>query len=263
MCADYTPSRPDRIAEHFGAPQGELFDESFDDLSRLPAEAFPGSQAPILRAVRVIEHGRATMRIECVPACFGMVPHWADAKLARSTYNARTETVASKPSFREAWRRGQFCIIPAEHIFEPRYDGGQAVRWRIELESGAPMGIAGIWETKPGAHGGPPLLSFSMLTINADEHELMRHFHRPGDEKRMVVLLEPSQYGPWLRGELAMTPDVYRPFPAELLTAHPAPMPPRAKPVPRTIKHNPEPKPARAPRASGPASDNPDQGSLF
>jgi endonuclease YncB( thermonuclease family) len=50
---------------------------------------------------------------------FGMVPYWADTKLARQTYNARTETVATKPSFRNAFKRAQFCIVPANSFFEP------------------------------------------------------------------------------------------------------------------------------------------------
>jgi hypothetical protein len=60
---------------------------------------------------------------EAVPAAealnghFGLVPHWSpDTKIARHTYNARTETVVEKPSFRDAWKRGQRCIIPADAI---------------------------------------------------------------------------------------------------------------------------------------------------
>ena len=68
-------------------------------------EAYPGSIVPIVTnfAPRM-----------WVPASFGLIPSWAkDAKITRSTYNARTETVGDKPSFRDAWRRGQLCIIPA------------------------------------------------------------------------------------------------------------------------------------------------------
>ncbi len=102
--------------------------------------------------------------MEIAPAMFGMAPHWADVKLARQTYNARTETVGSKPSFRSAWKRKQFCIIPAANFFEPNYETGKPVRWRIERADGGPVAIAGIWEYRPADQ----LLSFSMLTINAD-----------------------------------------------------------------------------------------------
>jgi putative SOS response-associated peptidase YedK len=85
-------------------------------------EAYPGSIVPIITnfAPR-----------EWVPAYFGLIPAWAkDAKMARNTYNARSETVADKPSFRSAWKRGQLCIIPADAIFEPNYESGKAVARR-------------------------------------------------------------------------------------------------------------------------------------
>jgi putative SOS response-associated peptidase YedK len=66
--------------------------------------------------------------LEIAPAMFGMVPHWADHKLARQTYNAHTETVARKPSFRRARKRMQFCIIPAANFFEPNYETSKPVR---------------------------------------------------------------------------------------------------------------------------------------
>jgi putative SOS response-associated peptidase YedK len=58
----------------------------------------------------------------------------------------------------------------------------------------------------------------------------MERFHKPGDEKRMLVLLEPAQYRGWLEGELVNEADVYRPFPADALAAIADPLPPRTKP---------------------------------
>ena len=117
MCADYTPSRSDQIEQHF-AVRPPQFD--------LPPEAWPGYMAPIIRTSHELPGA-----LEVAPACFGMVPHWADLKLARQTYNARTETVAQKPSFRNAWKRKQFCIIPADNFFETCYETGKPVRQRI------------------------------------------------------------------------------------------------------------------------------------
>lgn len=173
MCADYTPSRKEQIEKSFRAGY---------PLLNLPPEAWPGYMAPIVRGYHEVPGD-----LEMTPVMFGMVPHWADHKLARQTYNARTETVASKPSFRSAWKCKQFCIIPAANFFEPNYETGKPVRWRIERADGAPIAIAGIWEYRPADQ----LLSFSMLTINADGHPLMQHFHKPDDEKRMVMILEP------------------------------------------------------------------------
>ena len=214
MCANYTPSRLDAISAHYGLDRA---------LFSTPAEAYPGYLAPMLRP------SRDSGAIECVAAMFGMVPHWADTKLARQTYNARTETVATKPSFRNAWQRHQFCIIPAENFYEPCYETGKPVRWRIAHAGQQPLAIAGIWEARASGPDGLPLLSFSMLTINADGHPLMQRFHKPGDEKRMIMLLEPQQYQGWLDGELANDAALYRPWPAEQLLAVAAPLAPRAK----------------------------------
>lgn len=156
---------------------------------------------------------------------FGMVPHWADLKLARQTYNARTETVASKPAFRTAFKRGNFCIIPVASIFEPCHETGKAIRHEVREVEGDPLGVAGIWEDKQEGDNGLPLLSFSMLTINADGHPVMHRMHRPTDEKRMLVLLDPSEYDDWLNCSVAEAPSFFRQFPAERLTDAPAPKP--------------------------------------
>lgn len=142
----------------------------------------------------------------------------SEITLARSTYNARTETVAEKPSFRTARKKRQFCIIPDDCIFEPNYESGKPVRWRIERADRKPFGIAGIWERtqKPGL----PPWSMSMLTINADEHPLMRRFHKAGDEKRSVVILDDDDWDRWL--EAKSESDVramLRLFEPELMTA--------------------------------------------
>ncbi len=225
MCANYTPTKLDAISQHRMLERA-LFNNAFD----YPAEAFPGYLAPILREAREAEPDA----IEVAPAMFGMVPHWADPKLARQTYNARTETVATKPSFRNAWKRNQFCIVPADNFFEPCYETGTPVRWRIAGADQQPLGIAGIWEWKAAGPDGLPLLSFSMLTINADGHPLMQRFHKPEDEKRMLVLLDPAQYQGWLEGALVNDPAVYRPWEAERLMASADPLPPRGKKIATT-----------------------------
>ncbi|WP_215407779.1 hypothetical protein [Janthinobacterium sp. JC611] len=68
-----------------------------------------------------------------------------------------------------------------------------------------------------------------MLTINADWFPLMQRFHKPDDEKRMVMIFDPDQYKGWLDGSLVSEEDVYRQYPAELLVAQPDPMQPRSR----------------------------------
>lgn len=210
MCANYLPPHSERLRKYFDV---DVSDDAFKP------EIFPGYFAPI---IRLSDDG--SDQAECIPACFGIVPPWADLKLARHTYNARTETVASKPTYRHAFRKRQFCIVPADAIFEPNYASGKAVRWKISDAKERPMGVAGIWEWRPnGGIDDRPLVSFSMLTINANEHPLMRRFHKPEDEKRMVVILAPEQYETWLHTNPENAPDFFKAYPAEQLIAEAAP----------------------------------------
>jgi putative SOS response-associated peptidase YedK len=123
--------------------------------------------------------------------------HQGNTKITRHTYNARSETVAEKPSFRDAWRESQHCIIPAEAFYEPNWQSGKAVPIRIAASDGEPLGIAGLWSSWKSSKG-EIIYSYTMLTINADEHLMMRQFHKPTDEKRMVVILPPDRYQDWL-----------------------------------------------------------------
>ena len=80
------------------------------------ADMWPGYRGAFIRM-----HPQASVGDEAVPnrealtGLFGLVPHWSpDTKITQYTYNARSETVASKPSFRDVWKNAQHCIIPAE-----------------------------------------------------------------------------------------------------------------------------------------------------
>lgn len=149
---------------------------------------------------------------------FGLLPHWAkDRSLGRRTYNARLETATEKPSFRDAWAHAQHCIIPADAVFEPDWRSGRAVVARITQASGEPLGIAGLWSRWQSDVG--EVLSFTMLTVNADAHPLMRAFHKPGDEKRMVVVLPREQYADWLQAPAAHSLELIRACPAPNLIA--------------------------------------------
>ncbi|HJV80434.1 SOS response-associated peptidase [Noviherbaspirillum sp.] len=211
MCANYLPSTHHQLQQFFGVAPPD---------SDYPAEAFPGYMAPMIRLPRAdaVPGDRA-----CALGMFGLVPGWADSKLARQTYNARTETVASKPSFRHAYKHHQFCVIPLRSFYEPSYESGKVVRYEIADADGAPLGVAGIWEYKQDGGNGLPLLSFSMLTINADGHALMQRFHKPGDEKRMMVILDPERYDAWLHCPVEEAERFFVRYPSERLVARPAP----------------------------------------
>lgn len=103
--------------------------------------------------------------------------------------------------------------------------GVRVKRWRRGLRGvitsrwGLPdCGSVGLWEcwTDPA---GEEVFSYSMLTVNTSNNELMRNFHRPEDEKRMVVILPKGLYGDWLRASAAESMEFMRQYPAERLAA--------------------------------------------
>lgn len=183
-------------------------------------DVWPGTHGLMLRRPAARETGVAAMPpFEALSAVFGLIPHWArDAKLARHTYNARSETAHEKPSFRDAWRRAQHCIIAADAIFEPDWRSGRAVPTRIRRADGEPMGIAGLWSCWRNP-AGSLVHSYAMLTIPAGDHVLMRCFHRPEDEKRMVVILPQTAFGDWLDAPPHRSREFLLPFAAEALVA--------------------------------------------
>lgn len=179
-----------------------------------PPEAYPGYLAPIVRC-------NPQGKVECLLARFGLIPHWAkEEAFGRRTYNARSETVAEKPSYRTPWRKGQVCLALADAIFEPSYESGRAVRWRISRKDEQPMAVAGLWDTWTNHVTGEIVLSFTMLTVNADTHPVMQRFHKPDDEKRSVVIVD--QPLEWLAGPAALRLPLVRP-PQASLQAEPAP----------------------------------------
>ncbi|KVG59206.1 SOS response-associated peptidase family protein [Burkholderia territorii] len=116
------------------------------------------------------------------------------------TMNARAETVGESRLYGNAWRAGQRCLIPAQWIYEPCYETGRNVWQRIGLGGWQPYCVAGIWRRYDGDDG-RTLIGMSMLTVNADGHAVMGRMHKPGDEKRSVVILRPADYDEWLHTE--------------------------------------------------------------
>ena len=183
-------------------------------------DIWPGYLGPFIRRHEFADVGdEAVPDREVLLGSFGLIPHWAtDTKIARQTYNARSETVAVKPSYRDVWKKAQHCIIPADAIYEPDWRTGKAVATRISRADGLPMGIAGLWSWWKSPQG-EILHSFTMLTINAESHALMRQFHKPTDEKRMVVILPENRHDDWLCAGPDDSADFLRLYPVDALKA--------------------------------------------
>lgn len=212
MCSHYDPQTdPARLHANFGVRDLPL---------GLKPSLWPGYHGPFVR-----KHEFADVGDEAVPfrellvGSFGLIPHWSkDATIARRTYNARSETVHEKPSYRDAWKLGRHCIIPAEAIYEPDWRTGKAVPARISRADGKPMGIAGLWAAWKSP-AGDLIHSYTMLTINADNHPFMRQYHKPDDEKLMIVILNEDAYDAWLQAQASESRDFLRQFPADNLVA--------------------------------------------
>ena len=218
MCSNYLPvTRAQRLLTFFGV------EYSKDELAA-PEGTFPLGMAPFIRlSVEGQEGGRPALIAE--EGMFGLLPNFAtELQYGRRTYNARSETVHKLPSFRASWSAGQRCVIPAEEVFEPNYETGRSVRWRIARDGGVPWGIAGIYRRwrDPNANGSA-LFTFSMLTVNCDTHPFYKRFHKPGDEKRMPIFLEREEYLPWLNCSIEDASLYFKQHPGPFL-GEPAPL---------------------------------------
>ena len=136
-------------------------------LTSLSRTTFGRHAGPFIRArgEESIEDGVPVY--EALLGQFGLLPFWAkDRTLGRRTYNCRSETASSKPSFKSAWNKAQFCVIPAAAIYEPDWRSGKSVPTRITRTDEGVMAIADLWE-KWKSPEGEVVHSYSMLTLNA------------------------------------------------------------------------------------------------
>jgi putative SOS response-associated peptidase YedK len=214
MCANYRPvTRMDRLLTYFGVERAAG--------QALPPEVWPLGMAPF---IRLHEAGSGNKVVE--DGLFGLLPPFAkELAYGRRTYNARSETVDVLASFRAAWSRSQRCIIPAEAVFESCHESGKAVRWCVQQPGDIPMGIAGVY-SRWHAPDGRSLFTFAMLTVNADGHPVYGRLHAPGEEKRMVLILDPADYDRWLHCTPVEAKSMFRRWNGPL-DAFPAPLPPR------------------------------------
>jgi len=149
-------------------------------------------------------------------AHWGLIPYWCkDAGGGRKPINAKGETVASLPSFREAYRRRR-CVLPIDNFFEWKAIKGERAKqpFAIGMKSGKPFALAGIWGNwqKPGSDEW--VRSFAIITTTANE--LVSDIH-----ERMPVIIPPESYDRWLSSVEPDPRDLLVAFPATLMTMWP------------------------------------------
>ena len=186
MCGRFTLTRSAaEVAEHFG-----LDLEAEDPAQRVDIEAATrrynvAPTQPVL-TVRIRSDGRTALD----PRHWGLVPSWADdpADAARRI-NARSETAAGKPAFRDAMRRRR-CLVPADGFYEWAGPRGKRVPRHIRLPRGELFAMAGLYERWEGP-GGRVLRSCTLLTTAASGAVAAIH-------DRMPVIVDPDSYATWL-----------------------------------------------------------------
>jgi putative SOS response-associated peptidase YedK len=146
----------------------------------------------VIDVVRLTEHGR-----EMVPMRWGLIPAWWKKPLKDlpSTFNARAESVAERPVFRDAFKKRR-CIIPASGFYEWTGEKGQKQPHMFTAADGSPLlAFAGLWERWVDPATGEEVLSCTMIVSGASAW--MEPYH-----DRMPVLLEPKDFDGWLDGSL-------------------------------------------------------------
>lgn len=180
MCGRFSQfSEVETIARAFGAVA--------DDGPWPPAyNLAPGMTAGI--AVADGPHRRLTrMR-------WGLVPAWAkDPAIGYRMINARSETVAEKPSFGRAFRHRR-CLVPADGFFEWHGKKGQRQPWFIHAPDRQLLAIAGLWERWVPPGGDAPWYTFTIMTTAAVGSVAAIHH-------RMPVILRAGAHDRWLSGE--------------------------------------------------------------
>jgi len=149
---------------------------------------------------------------------WGLIPSWAkDPKIGARMINARSETLAEKPSFRAAYRQRR-CLVLADGFYEWRKEPGRKTKtpFYLQLKSGEPFAFAGLWEVWQAPDG---LAVPSCTIITTRPNALVAPIHN-----RMPVILRPEAYQQWLdpaEQPPAQLQPLLQPYPAEEMTAYP------------------------------------------
>ena len=209
MCGRYTIAKPERIIVAFEPVAGNC------ESGKPRYNISPMQKVP---AVLVRDERRALA--ECQ---WGFVPHWAeDPAVGNRMINARSETLAEKPSFRTAFAHGR-CLIPADGFYEWQRIGSEKRPHYIRMVDGSLFAFAGlysVWKGGPAKSGGgaaDSLLSCCIVTTSAND--LMRPIH-----DRMPVILAKGCWDPWIdpaNTDVAALKAMFRPFDPGLMTEYP------------------------------------------
>ena len=177
MCGRFTQQQPtSEIARIFEA------DDLFDD----PGGRF--NVAPTDEAAVVVQRDdkRAVVGYR-----WGLIPGWADdPRIASRSFNARAESVATSPLFRDAFRRRR-CLVPVDGFYEWLRDGTKRQPMRIHDPAERPLALAGLWTGRQDVESGEWHRTFTIVTTQPNA--FMAPIHN-----RMPVVIPPESWAAWL-----------------------------------------------------------------
>jgi len=200
MCGRFALKAPPRsIQEHFHLPE---------TVTLSPRYNIAPSQA-----IAVVRHLQGNRYRQLDMLRWGLIPGWAkDMKIGYKMINARSETLAQKPSFRTAFKKRR-CLIAADGFYEWKHTGKTKQPFYVQLKKGTVFGFAGLWESWNSPDG---YCVESCTIITTSPNELVREIH-----DRMPVILHPEQYDLWLQDSpsIQLLQQLLIPYPPDAMEA--------------------------------------------
>ena len=200
MCGRFYLDAPDELVlSYFGLDEGIHLQPRYN--------IAPSQDVAIVRA--------AAQARELAYLRWGLVPAWSrEEKTRYSMINARADTIADKPSYREPFRKRR-CLVPASGFYEWRKMSHGKQPYRIGRTDNGIMALAGLWEHWEGE--GKSVDSCSIIVTEAND--CIRPVH-----DRMPVILDPDQFDAWLNpdnGDAETLKAMLQPYPGEAMSYWP------------------------------------------
>ncbi len=189
----------------------ERFQASVDESEERPRyNIAPTQQVVTIRK----EEGKKTRKFTTMR--WGLIPSWAkDMSIGTQTLNARSETVATKPAFREPIRTKR-CLIPADGFYEWRKMGSLKQPYCFEVGEGEVFALAGLWDQWTSPEG---RIVESCTILTTSPNSLVEDMH-----DRMPVIVPPDKYEVWLDPDgtdFEAIRDILKPYDANLMRRYP------------------------------------------
>ncbi len=177
MCGRYTLKTPvERLSEQFQFPPIIPLKPRYN--------IAPSQPVAVVRLLSDDEERKLAM------LRWGLIPAWIkDPAKSPQPINAKAETAAEKPMFRDAFRRRR-CLVPADGSYEWKQEGGRKQPVYIRMKGGEPFAIAGLWEHWEDKDG---MVIESCTLLTTEPNDLLAPIHN-----RMPVILDPKNYELWL-----------------------------------------------------------------